>query len=181
MCYLFQKVKETSIVEDPWPHIMIEEALEPNFAKSLLETFPDSNKFHHGYDGTPNWSKFTTENIERASETYDMLEEIFNAPHTPYSHHELNLNLYQNASIDLIRDWHTDGREKKFQILLYLGEEDGGEFELLNDSKTLTYPYKHNRLIVWHNTKETQHRFWSVVGNRYTVSMPLYSYPQTYL
>jgi len=153
---------------------MIENALPKELADELLYTFPESNSFKHGCVSTKQWELFSDVNINLAKETFETLEKIFDTPKSTFEDYELNLNIYGGSSIELIRDWHIDGNTKKFQSVYYLGGSAGGEFELKGGDDILTYPYQHNRLIVWYNTKETQHRFWSVNGTRYTISMPLY-------
>lgn len=171
----------------PWPHLVIDDALPSDVADGLLsEWMRDRDRWkwslmEEPYDGQilvqpPVENEFHfdffMENFCRRREMYDTLCRYFSIK--PEKNVELDHWKYieypRKKSYSLIRGWHDDNDDKLFHIMYYLGNEEllNGNFEA-RDHKTGTevkYPFRHNRLIIWHNAPGTTHRFGNSIGDR---------------
>ena len=187
--FLFDK--KASIQELPWKHIVIDDALPKDIADQLdsdwinndwpiwkdmavhrggiisnLPPGPEHSMIHH---------KFFVENYERSGEILSKLCDYFN--YTPegeivFDHYKL-LD-YPPVPNRIIRPWHVDTLDKVFHMIYYIGEDQQqGNYELVNeDGVFMSYPFKHNRLIAWHNVEGTRHRFfYGSTTHRKTISL----------
>ena len=73
----------------------------------------------------------------------------------------------------MMRDWHTDGPNKKYHGMLYIGSGENSECIAKNKKTGIdkTYEYRHNRLIMWRNTPDTVHKFYCGVESRKSISI----------
>lgn len=182
--YLLDKLPKFQ--SQPWKHIVIDDALPSEVADGLLSEWKrDRHRWQWGsmnapYDGTmlhvpPVENElhhdFFVENFSRRREIYNTLCDYFQIPtekgvdldHWKYVEYP------RKNTYSLIRNWHDDLPDKKFHIMYYLGKDVlNGYFEALNKQTgvEIKYPFRHNRLIIWHNVPGTTHRFGNAVGDR---------------
>ena len=172
---------EIQYVNDPWPHIVIENALPIDVADYMLANFPSpgssekeqrQNKFI-GYPEDPVFQEFHQVNDARQSEFHSTLNNIFSQPseelvNTRYSFK--NTKPYEMYQIE--KKWHTDKSDKKYMVLLYLGSGEAGWYEMGNPEtgQLRKYEYKHNRAIIYNNSEVSFHRFYSSNVDRYTMA-----------
>lgn len=170
--------------EEPWPHIVIENVLPEDVADHMLHNWPDIAGFGprflefggFGIDTEdPILLEFERVNFfERADDILKMSAEIFKDELVDdcdldgfmYKDHK-----YQTPT--LIRDWHTDNPNKKYNGILYIGSGPNAQFVAKNKKTKIekTYEYEHNRLIWWRSNSESWHKFYSGVGSRKTMSI----------
>jgi len=166
--FLFQN--KYTYFESPWPHIVIDNCLPDDIAKELSDTFLEKTEL---------WDELKNQNMNSLYKMNVLLSGIFNKDLVNVYTDEWNLNVHvASTETELIRDWHIDGLDKRYQIILYLGDMKCGQYEMKNkDGWTKTIPYKHNRLLAWYNNttdNPTYHRFWTGDKDRHTVNMPIY-------
>lgn len=172
--YLFEHTQRAQLYDWPYPHLVIQNALDPALAKLLALQLNCS-------DPPPLWQKVIEENLNRrSSETVKYLDSIFEQPTTDFHVHEANFaDLSDHREPVLIRNWHLDSSMKKYQTLYFLGNcTKGGEHEMLEEATGMkkVIPFTHNMLLAWHNNHEHPkaiHRFYSGVGQRYTLNIPI--------
>jgi hypothetical protein len=167
-------------IEDPWPHIIINNALPIDVADYMLANFPVTgdtqkerlqNKFI-GYPADSVFEEFHEINTDRQQEFHSTLNMLFSQQeedliNTRYSFKVTN----PSDPYKIKKKWHTDASDKKYKILVYLGSGEGGWLELGNpETRQLKrYEYKHNRAIIYNNSKLSFHRFYSSNVPRYTL------------
>lgn len=180
--YLFDNV--IKVVKDPWPHLVIENALPQSIAYYMYRNFPPvgasvdeilNNQRREDYIDDDVFRAFTLENRTRAEETFEILDDAFEDYST--DQYRLSNFTYRDEppawpKVEL-RPWHIDKPTKKYHMMYYLGTGKGGELEMLNEENgdVRTYGYEHNRLIVWKNEDHTFHRFFSADTWRRTISL----------
>jgi len=176
--YFFEKQYE--YFSDPWPHIIINNALDIDIANKLSEQFVESQNQE---TRTKLWNEFISYNESRLDDMVKVLDSAFKRNTTEYRY-QTNLcgNLPNNGKVE--KDWHIDGPDKIYQILYYMdSEEDTGYFEAASDDRgtnSKIIPYRHNRIIAFKsshgqdNEKQTWHRFFSTVSaHRKTFNIPI--------
>jgi hypothetical protein len=172
--YLFEHTQRAQLYDWPYPHLVIQNALDPALAKLLALQLNCENP-------PPLWQKVIEENLNRrSSETVEYLDSIFEQPTTDVRVHEANFaDLSNYREPELIRDWHLDSSMKKYQTLYFLGNcTKGGEHEMLEEATGMkkVISFTHNMLLAWHNSHEpptATHRFYSGQGQRYTLNIPI--------
>lgn len=180
--YLFDNV--IKIIQKPWPHLVIENALPSDVALYMYKHFPPvgvsvgeilNNQRREDYIDDEVYRKFTLENRSRAAETFELLDEAFG---------DFSTDQYRLSNFTFrdeppawprveLRPWHIDKPTKKYHMMYYLGTGAGGELEMLDEETgdVQQYAYEHNRLIVWKNADYTFHRFFSSDVQRRTISL----------
>lgn len=174
--YFFDKPFE--YFSDPWPHIIINDALDIEIANKLSEEFIENYNTR-----TEVWDALMKTQEQKLDDIVELLDDIFKQPKTDYTY-QMNLcgNLPNNGKVE--KDWHIDGPDKKYQILYYMDTEtDTGYFEAASDDKgsnSKIIPYRHNRVIAFksshgqNNEKQTWHRFFSTLNvHRKTFNIPI--------
>lgn len=172
--YLFENRQRAQLYDWPYPHLVIQNALDPALAKLLALQLNCS-------DPPPLWQKVIEENLNhRSSETVEYLDSVFEQPTTDFHVHEANLtSLDFGGDPELVRDWHIDGDRKKYQTLYFFGNcTKGGEHEMLDEKTGMrkVIPFTHNMMLAWYNRysePRAMHRFYSGQGQRYTFNMPV--------
>lgn len=177
---------------EPFPHIVIDNALPEDVASHMLKNFPKcglfkkhatlgerSNWQHRGnHDSDPVFKQFAEINQKlKAKDFISTLDKIFNQkPDDIEVGDFIFRDQIPSNPKECIRDWHVDLISKKYHGMLYIGSGAGGELEMKsihNDSEK-SYAYQHNRFILWLNTKESLHRFFTSTSQfRKTISVPL--------
>jgi len=167
--YLFEKSFE--VHKEPFLYFTIENALEESVANTLLATY--------FYKKSSIWEKFISIQLDKLKDTVELFDNKFNLLFHDLDY-EINFPHYGPNGGKIIRDWHIDGCTKKYQIIYYLGGADpAGHTELSNESGTQQklLPFKHNRVLVFHNTRKkwpSWHRFFGTTEcYRLTFNMPL--------
>lgn len=158
----------------PWPIILIENVLPQTVADTMRDNFPVKGGKLKNPDLDGVFKEFYDVNyVQREKELITTLDIIFNDKYEKSTRlNHIAFRDYVDHEMRLARDWHTDLPEKKYHMMLYLGQEPGGYFEARNNEGiTLSFPYKHNRLICWRNTPGTEHRWFSVNGSRKTIGI----------
>jgi hypothetical protein len=176
--YFFEKQYE--YFSGPWPHIIINDALDLDLSNKLSEQFIESQSPD---TRTDLWNEFISYNESRLEDMVKLLDSVFNHSTGPYQY-QTNLcgNLPNNGKVE--KDWHIDGPDKIYQILYYMdSEENTGYFEAANDANgtnSKIIPYQHNRILAFKsshgqdNEKQTWHRFFSTVkSHRKTFNIPI--------
>lgn len=159
----------------PWPMIVIDNVLPIDVANKMENEFPVAGgklKNPESLNGV--FKDFYRVNyVIEHDKIIQTLDQIFN------ERYERNVKLnhiafrdYVDHEMRIARDWHTDLLDKKYHMMLYLGQKPGGYFEARNSQGiTASFPYTHNRLICWRNTPDTEHRWFSVKGSRKTIGI----------
>ena len=176
--YFFDK--EYTYYSDPWPHLIINDALDIDIADRLSHEFIQSQ---NPGTRTEFWNEFVNYNINRLDDMVKFLDTVFGKFTTAYKY-QTNLcgNLPNEGKVE--KDWHIDGPDKIYQILYYMdSEEDYGYFEASSDDKgtnSKIIPYRHNRIIAFPSShgfdgeKASWHRFFSTVNvHRKTFNIPI--------
>jgi len=184
--YIFDKPYE--YFEHPWPHIVIKPFLPKQFADYMRDNFPlpgpskkeqQHNRWAGDYWDDKVFAEFSRVNENRQDDIYTFLDKAFNDAGdvygwTPFQYR--NEPAVENP-IEL-RDYHVDLPDKKYHIMMYLGEGDRGELEMINynTGQHKSFPYEHNRLIAWRNDDFTHHKWWSSTSRRFTISLGIEYY-----
>lgn len=190
---MFLLNKKPIVVNFPWKHLLIEDCLPIEIADELDENWNDTWKWggiNSGYRGRiysqPNIDnklhfEFFLENWNRRDELVEMCDYYFedeNKNQADFYHWKYIEYFPKNEDMDkeLIRKWHTDIPDKKYHFLYYLGKhvEGNGYLEMkndLSDSPVLSYPFRHNRLLVFQNHEKAFHQFFYANGNRKTMNL----------
>ena len=184
--------------EEPWPHIVIENVLPKKIADHMLHNWPETNVYNESHkkeidrsdvllepilnfganSDDPIYEEFEYVNfVQRTDEILETAAKIFNDP-DPYDCDLTDLvyrEVKRKASdpVVLVRDWHTDKPQKKYNSILYIGSGENAGFQALNKKTGIDkmYEYRHNRLIWWRNTREAVHRFYSGNASRKTINL----------
>ena len=161
-------------IDNPWPMIIIEDVLPTVVANHMKDNWPVHNdRLKTPYLDDPVFAKFYQVNFKERSQ--DIIRDLDRMFDQESKNVKLNHLIYIDQ-IDterkLTREFHTDNLKKKYHLMFYIGDAPGGEFEACNKhGDILTLPYQHNRLIIWHNTEQTMHRWYSAIGSRKTMSI----------
>jgi hypothetical protein len=183
--YLFEK--PYTFYPYPYPHLIINGALPNEIADQLAESYPTDLGWGTSeynaikYPDNDVWKKFYEVNLEKNLPfIIDLLDRAFDKPSEKVVVKKVNYNYYKDSDRNMLRDWHVDSAEKKYQILLYLGSvERGGELEMWDRKETKTVPFAHNRLVAWYNNRDstkgtlTEHRYFSCKGERKVFNIPI--------
>lgn len=174
--YFFEKDYE--YFDSPWPHIIINDALDADIAQKLSDDFIISQ-----VEPTDIWKDFMAYQESKLDDMVKLLDDAFSNTTEEYTY-QLNLcgNLPNDGKVE--KDWHIDGPDKNYQILYYMdSEEDTGYFEAASDevgTNSKIIPYRHNRMIAFKSShghdgrKQTWHRFFSTVtAHRKTFNIPI--------
>ncbi len=170
--FLFDK--PFTVQHKPFVYFTIESALDEDISDQLSLEYLD------GKEGNSKlWKEFVDLHTSKANEISDLFDESFNLPSDELIP-EINFPAHYPSKEILGRDWHIDGLGKKYQIIYYMGDSNitAGEIELASDdtgSNKVTIPFKHNRVIVFHNQVNVSwHRYFLPKnGIRKTWNMPL--------
>ena len=170
--FLFDK--PFTVQHKPFLYFTIESALDKDISDQLSLEYLD------GKEGNSKlWKEFVDLHTSKANEISDLFDESFNLPSDELIP-EINFPAHYPSKKILGRDWHIDGLVKKYQIIYYMGDSNitAGEIELASDdtgSNKVTIPFKHNRVIVFHNRANVSwHRYFLPKnGIRKTWNMPL--------
>ena len=179
--YLFEKIQNSKLYDWPYPHLVIQNALEPDLAQQLVEQEKNKHK-------SSLWEKVIKENtVNRSSEIVELLDKTLKQPTTEFEINEANFYGSESDNVlplkikspELVRDWHIDGPTKKYQIIWFFGHcEFGGDHEMLEEHSGMkkVIPFTHNMVLAWHNSyKEprSMHRFYSGYEKRYSFNIPV--------
>lgn len=172
---------EYTYFDNPWPHIVIDNALPADVADYMLTNFPAVGSSHKeqkqdrfvGYPEDPIFKEFIAINEERKEELYSTLNTIFKQPEQPLYNARCSFKcIPAHDGFKVVKPWHTDKADKKYMILLYLGGGPGGWYEMGNPvTKQLKkYDFVHNRLLIYNNSDISFHRFFASTVPRRTIS-----------
>ena len=177
--YLLQN--EYTYFDDPWPHIIVDNALPADVAEYMLQNFPspgasEKEQRQHKFLGTPEdriFKEFIDINESRKQEFHSTLNSIFGQPSEELYNARCTFKcIPAHDGFKVIKPWHTDMPDKRYVVLLYLGGGPGGWYELGNPiTKQLKkYDFVHNRLIIYNNSSIAFHRFFASDVSRRTIS-----------
>ena len=182
--FLFENTAQ--VFNDPWPHLVINNALPEDVANYMRDHFPEPgpsekeqkyNQRRGGFIDDKVYDDFRLLHQLKADDIFEIVDNAFGDLTT--DEYCLSDFTYRKQPPQwppvLIKDWHTDLPDKKYHAMLYLGSGQGGWYELLDKRRNIEkrYPYEHNRLIVWRNTDDTFHRFWSSDNCRQTIGFAI--------
>jgi len=166
-----------AIFTDPTPHFILDNALDETLANNIVKYYDRQPPKHYKHINLIS-SFFDNFEKQLKSETSNIIascHEIFDVEYSPCSME--NIIYYDECypDVQIIRDVHRDGGSKKFQPILYLGDFEDGQFEFVTWDKVVTKQIlpKHNRLLVFLNTPESTHRYWSTGSHRRTINFPI--------
>ena len=174
---MFLLDKPFEVQRTPFWHFIINDALPSKLAKTLQKEYFEK-------ENSAVWNKFIDLHTSRLNEITNMLDEAFGLKSEQLSYKYGFPNSPANNG-ELLRDWHIDSPTKKYHFLYYLGKSDPyGHTEFSEEPKgtnTKLIPFRHNRLIVFHNSHGEQgygpkswHRFYGKkLSHRMTWNMPL--------
>lgn len=180
---MFLLNKNPEIIDVPWKLAVIDNCLPIDVADHLRDNFPkyghEKIKNFYQLNGPQNmhdhiFKSFFEENWFRRKEINDKAHDILNIAYRDSKLTRWNYTYFPAGDPhNTIRDWHTDLMDKRVQFILYLGyNSDCITFEAGDGHRTFyKMPFVHNRLIFWHATKETWHRFFYCKTDRYTVNL----------
>ena len=172
--------------KDPWPHLVINNVLPEDVANYMLEHFPEPgpsekeqkyNQRRGGFIDDKVYDEFRLVNQLMSDEIFEIVDDAFGDLTT--DEYTLSDFTYRKQPPQwppvLLKDWHTDLPNKKYHAMLYLGNGDGGWFELRDEKRNFEkrYAYIHNRMILWRNDDDTLHRFWSSNNCRHTIGFAI--------
>jgi len=183
--FLLDKVPE--YIDKPWEMAVIDDCLPQETADYLRDNWPtqfddEINQNYYQRLGPANmqdpiFKEFFEENWNRREEIKVMAHSYLGLCTTTFDNQLSRWNwMYCNKdnNTKLVRDWHTDNADKKIQFILYLGEDtDYTTFEM-GDSEgenVKSLPFKHNRLVFWHATEKSFHRFYFTKFPRKTLNL----------
>lgn len=167
-------------LDEPWPHIVIDNVLPNDVAGYMLANFPSAgssekeqrqNKFI-GYSDDPVFKEFHDINEARQQEFHETLNDIFSQPKEDLINTRYSFKTTKPREVYQVeKKWHTDKSDKKYKVLIYLGSGKGGWYEMANpDTKQIKkYEYQHNRAIIYNNSEQCFHRFYSSNVDRHTI------------
>lgn len=180
--YLFDK--KYQYFEEPWPHIIIENALPESLANYMADNWPECfpraaiqayGATFRGADAA--FEEFEHTNmVKNADSILKLSAEIF-GDDNPFDCDLDGFVYREDKSPDgkkhCIRDWHVDRKQKKYHGLLYIGSGPDSEFIAKNEKTGLekTYQYVHNRFLWYRNTDAALHKFYCGVESRKTISI----------
>ena len=160
---------------DPSPHYRIFNVLPDDVHSELNSSYIDIRDkmkppFGHHSKGQNLQCELWQELLEDFWNSSDVLHKSWvqmTNQDLPDDHNVHSVNFSSHPPKDypgkLLKDWHTDGPEKKLSYIYYLGDGDEthGNFELSNHdiSRTKDYPYQANSMIIWYNDFGSNHRF----------------------
>jgi hypothetical protein len=185
LMYLFEK--EYTFNTHPYPYLIIENVLPKDVADKLAEEFPTdlgwgTDKYNAiNYPKDSIWEEFYNTNMSHIRDIIDILDTAFQKePSETNRVPKVNYTYYEDTEKRMLRGWHVDAEDKKYQILLYLGDLlEGGEIEMWNGTDIVSFPFKHNRMIAWYNNTNpdngilTHHRYFSGNGGRKVFNIPI--------
>lgn len=71
-----------------------------------------------------------------------------------------------------IRGWHVDTVDKKFQYILYLGQNtEYTTIQFHDGNRVFSLPFRHNTLVFWKNTDHSFHRYFETTEERKTINL----------
>lgn len=188
---------QVEIYKHPYPHIIVHNFFQERVAKRISEDFLyDVSHPSKNYEGSCGIEVDFTKNVSNHRYVSRVLKQYFyydwievsdfcfdhlsngdKEPSSRYRPQRLITCSYEPKEENtIIRDWHTDAVEKRYHIMMYMGDcKSGGEFEMRNkDGETKSIPFESNRLIIWKNTLDAEHRYRNSTDfTRQTISIPL--------
>jgi len=171
--------KDVKILNVPWKLGIIDNCLKPGIADYIRDNFPETKNtilkdfYQHAGPAKLNdriFYDFFLENWTRRDELHLKAHEILNIP-TPEDSvlSRWNYTYFPAGNPkEVVRDWHTDLEDKKLQFILYLGHNSR---HTTFQTEGIQMPFVHNRLIFWHATPYTPHRFFYCKTKRCTVNL----------
>ena len=169
--FLFDK--PFTVKQKPFSYFTIENALDSNLADWLAE------EYNLGMAGKSDvWFQFINFHISKLTKIADIFDDAFGLSNCDVDY-ETHFRQHPPNQSKLIRDWHTDGPSKKYQIIYYLGNaEPTASIQLAesqNGSSTINIPFQHNRVLVFHvEQNKSWHRYFgSDKVSRNTWNMPV--------
>jgi hypothetical protein len=176
--------ENVKIIECPWKLAVIDNVLPIEIADYLRDHFPrgDTERlkdfFQHSGPANmdnPIFEQFFMENWISRDEIHRRAHEILDIP-TPEDSAPTRWNYtYFPAGnpTETIRDWHVDLEDKKVQYILYLGHTSMETTLECGEKGKAHYsmPFIHNRLVFWHATDTSWHRFFYCNKDRFTVNL----------
>lgn len=166
----------------PIKHAILENPVSLEMANYMYKNFPkhEYDKFVNNDQVWINFYKIVFNSLPNLTMQCDKNFDLF-------SHEQLQIEVKhwdwsEENTVELIKDWHTDFEDKKYQFLFYFGNvSKGGSLEMKNETNHVVkhIPFKHNRLIIWpvnnglYHFPRSLHRFYSGLGSRKTVNFKL--------
>lgn len=175
---------------EPWPHVIVNQVLDPKIADLLGENWPDEGvsgrvgkKLQLTKESAPNeaWKNFYDTIITKQGQDLNLFMcETFKNFCTPFESEtpfdEIALRLNEEPEERMIKNWHVDNARKKFTGIMYF-ENPVGRLELSNCETTKSIEPKHNMYVFWAASEETVHRFFAGPGTRKSLSLSAH-YPR---
>ena len=169
---ILQNISNHKFYDEPYRHVVIDNALDIESIKKLNSDFTDI-------------SVFKTINNDNRDDICSMVNKLFNTDYELEFEGIYEYSLYNgedDGNYALLRDSHIDGASKKFQIILYIGNDniEYGQFEFMEENDIGGFDVikridsVHNRILIFENSENAWHRFWSIPQiRRKTINIPL--------
>ena len=187
VCQRVGELREKFTSAAPFPHLVIDEFLQEDFARGLLETFPAFDRGNSmGDDGVPG-GKSTVDRIKALGPAYSRLDDVIrsaefldwlgqltgvdNPLYDPWylggGTHENRDGMSLDAHVDF--NYHPSERwHRRLNLIVYLNpiwdESWGGSLELFRDPQTDASPSRSvvplfNRCVIFETSERSWHAF----------------------
>lgn len=187
---IYEIESKAEFYPEPWPHVIVNQVLDPNLADLLSENWPDNGsntsvgkKLKLTEESAPNevWKNFYSNIIiEQGQDLNQFMCETFKNFCKPFEFEtpfdEISLRLNEEPEERIIKNWHVDDARKKFTGIMYFGNPVG-RLELSNFETIKSIEPKHNMYVFWAASEETVHRFFAGPGTRKSLSLSAH-YPK---